>query len=161
MSLWLPHIIVRNYATSLWAPKSSSTKNCSPPGCTTTRRTEVKGSQEQYIMQDSFDHCPMLVGKYRSKPWHWSKIPLNTDHCPSMLINTTILIGIDQHWSALGNDGGVLWYFSHYLSTRIFFFDIMDIAWNWNKLLLGLKSFTYLLTSFKWLTAVWLILTSF
>ena len=33
---WLPHIIVWNYATSLWAPKSSSTKNFLPPGCTTS-----------------------------------------------------------------------------------------------------------------------------
>ncbi len=34
---WLPHIIVWNYATSLWAPKSSSTKNFLPPGCSTIR----------------------------------------------------------------------------------------------------------------------------
>ncbi len=43
---WLPHIIVWNYATSLWAPKSLSTKNFSPPGCSTIRdKLDIKSAR--------------------------------------------------------------------------------------------------------------------
>ncbi len=45
------------------------------------------------FQQDSLDHCD----QHCSESWHWSKIPLSADHCQSMLINAE-LDGIDQQW---------------------------------------------------------------
>ena len=75
---------------------------------------------ESFWNQESLNQCPIPINtdQCRSKSWHWSKMPLNADHCWSMPINSDqflsthfmnagsilldlALIGIERNWSEL------------------------------------------------------------
>ena len=70
--------------------------------------------------QDSLDQC-------RSKSWHWSEMPLNADHCQSILINSS------QCWSMPINSSDQCWTMPINARSILLDLALISIETNWEE----------------------------